>query len=81
MVTKAYLDTPARPHVVVATDGLAVAHEAKVHGRADEVAVECQVHATHWKQSALWYGQNRINIPKQNTTHVRITNNRNSRKA
>jgi hypothetical protein len=48
-----YLDTPSSPHVVVASNGLAVAHEAEVHGGADEVAVEGEVHAAHGEEGAL----------------------------
>jgi hypothetical protein len=47
-----YLNTPSGPHVVVASDGLAVAHEAEVHGRADKVADEGEVHATHGEKGA-----------------------------
>ena len=48
-----YLDTPASPHVIISANGVALTHETKVHGRADELPVEGKVHATHWEESAL----------------------------
>ena len=48
-----YLDTPAGPHVIVSANGVALTHEAKVHGRPDELPVEGKVHATHREESAL----------------------------
>jgi hypothetical protein len=58
-----YLNTPSGPHVVVASDGLAVAHEAEAHGRADKVADEGEVHATHGEKGALGDGHDGVDIP------------------
>ncbi|PON82088.1 hypothetical protein TorRG33x02_220830 [Trema orientale] len=57
------LDTPTSPHIIVATNWLTITHQPKVHCRPNKVTVEGQVHTTHGEQGALWYGQNRINIP------------------
>ena len=53
MWERADLAAPACPHVIVASDGLAISHEAKVHGRADEITVKCQVHAAHGEERPL----------------------------
>jgi hypothetical protein len=60
-----HLHTPSSPHVVVATNRLAITHEAKVHSRADELPVEGKVHATHGEQGPLGDGHDSINIPEQ----------------
>ena len=52
-VVRDHLGAPAGKHVVVAADGPAVAHEAEVHGGADERAVKCKVHAAHREQRTL----------------------------
>lgn len=58
-----YLHTPTSPHIIIATNGLAISHESKVHGRTDQITVECQIHSTHWKEGGLWYRQNCVNVP------------------
>lgn len=44
------------PLTVVAAPGLALSHEAKVHGGANGLPVKCQVHAAHGEQGALQAG-------------------------
>lgn len=58
------LDTPSSPHVVVAADRLAITHEAEVHCWADEMAIECKIHATHGEEGSLGNGQDSIDIPR-----------------
>lgn len=45
--------TAPGPRTIVAAPRLALAHQAKVHGRADGIAVKRQVHAAHGEQGAL----------------------------
>ena len=49
----AHLAAPPSPHVVVAPDGLPIAHQPKVHRGTNELPVKGQVHATHGEQGAL----------------------------
>ena len=60
---KTYLATPTCPHIVVATNRLAISHEAKVHSWAYQFSIKGQVHPTHRKQGALWDCHNSINVP------------------
>lgn len=50
---RGHLGAPASPHVVIAPQRLPISHEAKVHGRANQIPVESQVHAAHGEQRPL----------------------------
>mmetsp|Transcript_2914 Transcript_2914/g.7652 ORF Transcript_2914/g.7652 Transcript_2914/m.7652 type:complete len:230 (+) Transcript_2914:131-820(+) len=56
------LGAPARPHVVVPSEGLPVAHQTKVHGWSDDLAVEGEVHAAHWEQGALGHRHHGVHV-------------------
>ena len=58
-----YLGAPASPHIIIASNWLTITHESKVHGRANQLTIESQIHTTHGEQCALWNCQNRIHIP------------------
>ena len=59
-----HLHTPPSPHVVVATNRLAITHETEVHSRANEIPVEGKVHAAHGEQGSLGDCHDSINIPE-----------------
>lgn len=62
---KTDLDAPSSPHIIVASDRLAIAHKAKVHGRANELSIKSQIHPTHGEQGSLGDGKNSIHIPNK----------------
>lgn len=47
------LGAPARPHIVVAANGLSLSHEAKVKGGTNEISLKGQVHAAHGIKRSL----------------------------
>ena len=47
------LGAPSGPHVIIAANGLPLSHQAEVHGRPDQLALEGKVHAAHGVQDSL----------------------------
>lgn len=62
-IVDGHLNTPACPHIIVASNWLTIAHESKVHSRANKITIECQIHTAHREQGSLWYCQNSIHKP------------------